>query len=94
MRPSRVSGNPGRTYRFFTGSAVYEFGYGLSYTNFTYKWSSFKHWSTYDHHNNMVHINEVLDIASVTCQVTNTGPVAVTIVTSLLPFCSYGHTYA
>jgi len=33
MRPSTKS--PGRTYRFFTGTPVYEFGHGLSYTNFT-----------------------------------------------------------
>jgi len=33
MRPSKNS--PGRTYRFFTGTPVYEFGHGLSYTNFT-----------------------------------------------------------
>ena len=26
----------GRTYRFFTGDALYRFGYGLSYTTFTY----------------------------------------------------------
>lgn len=27
--------NPGRTYKWFNGSAVYEFGFGLHYTNFT-----------------------------------------------------------
>lgn len=32
FRPS--STNPGRTYRFYTGDAVYPFGYGLSYTTF------------------------------------------------------------
>ncbi|CAH9132448.1 unnamed protein product [Cuscuta epithymum] len=31
--PSR--GYPGRTYRFYTGHTVYEFGHGLSYTDFT-----------------------------------------------------------
>jgi len=29
--------NPGRTYRFYTGTAVVPFGFGLSYTTFTYK---------------------------------------------------------
>ena len=28
--------NPGRTHRFFNGSAVIPFGFGLSYTTFTY----------------------------------------------------------
>jgi len=36
MRPS--STNPGRTYKFYTGQAVFEFGDGLSYTTFSYSW--------------------------------------------------------
>jgi hypothetical protein len=36
MRPSTT--NPGRTYKFYTGQPVYEFGYGLSYTTFSYAW--------------------------------------------------------
>ena len=36
MRPS--STNPGRTYKFYTGQAVFEFGDGLSYTTFKYTW--------------------------------------------------------
>ena len=36
MRPSE--NNPGRTYKFYTGQAVYEFGTGLSYTTFAYSW--------------------------------------------------------
>lgn len=36
MRPS--STNPGRTYKFYTGQAVFEFGFGLSYTKFSYAW--------------------------------------------------------
>jgi hypothetical protein len=36
MRPSPT--NPGRTYKFYTGQAIYEFGYGLSYTTFNYSW--------------------------------------------------------
>ncbi|GMF23761.1 unnamed protein product [Phytophthora lilii] len=39
MRPTLVTGNPGRTYRFFTGTPVYEFGFGLSYTTFHKAWS-------------------------------------------------------
>jgi hypothetical protein len=38
MRPSPT--NPGRTYKFYTGQAVYEFGSGLSYTTFNYSWSN------------------------------------------------------
>ncbi|CAM4929077.1 unnamed protein product [Rotaria socialis] len=37
MRPSAT--NPGRTYKFYTGQAVYDFGAGLSYTTFVYSWS-------------------------------------------------------
>jgi hypothetical protein len=37
MRPSPT--NPGRTYKFYTGQAVYGFGTGLFYTTFTYSWS-------------------------------------------------------
>ena len=29
---------PGRTYKFYTGDAVYPFGYGLSYTTFEMSW--------------------------------------------------------
>ena len=31
--------NPGRTYKFYTGTAVYPFGSGISYTTFQYTWS-------------------------------------------------------
>jgi beta-D-xylosidase 4 len=36
MRPSNVSS--GRTYKFYTGQPVFEFGSGLSYTTFAYAW--------------------------------------------------------
>lgn len=34
MRPNATTGNPGRSYRFYTGPTVFSFGDGLSYTNF------------------------------------------------------------
>jgi hypothetical protein len=37
MRPNRSAvGQPGRTYRFYTGQPVFEYGAGLSYTTFEY----------------------------------------------------------
>jgi len=40
MRPDTSSNYPGRSYRFYTGEAVYPFGYGLSYTTFQYDWTA------------------------------------------------------
>jgi len=37
MRPNKTSGNPGRSYRFYTGTPVYAFGSGLSFTSFDTK---------------------------------------------------------
>ncbi|XP_047325301.1 probable beta-D-xylosidase 6 [Impatiens glandulifera] len=37
MRADTSRGYPGRTYRFYTGERVYGFGYGLSYSKFSYK---------------------------------------------------------
>ncbi|GAB4858723.1 Probable beta-D-xylosidase 7, variant 2 [Ancistrocladus abbreviatus] len=37
MRPEKSTGYPGRTYRFYQGKKVYEFGYGLSYSSYSYK---------------------------------------------------------
>ncbi|TKY56243.1 beta-D-xylosidase 7 [Spatholobus suberectus] len=50
MRADPASGYPGRTYRFYTGPKVYEFGYGLSYTNYSYKFHSVSQ--------NTLHINQ------------------------------------
>ncbi|KAJ4825741.1 hypothetical protein Tsubulata_039088 [Turnera subulata] len=36
LRPVDSLGYPGRTYKFFSGSTVFPFGYGLSYTKFNY----------------------------------------------------------
>ncbi|OIS99516.1 putative beta-d-xylosidase 7 [Nicotiana attenuata] len=43
MRPNSTTGYPGRTYRFYKGPKVYEFGYGLSYTSYSYKIDSVNH---------------------------------------------------
>ncbi|KAI3757386.1 hypothetical protein L6452_04923 [Arctium lappa] len=40
MRPDPSSGYPGRTYRFYNGKTVFEFGYGLSYSTHSYKFVS------------------------------------------------------
>jgi hypothetical protein len=34
MRPNKATGNPGRSYRFYTGTPVFKFGEGMSYTTF------------------------------------------------------------
>ncbi|XP_043710651.1 beta-D-xylosidase 4-like [Telopea speciosissima] len=36
LRPVPESNYPGRTYKFYNGSTIYPFGYGLSYTTFRY----------------------------------------------------------
>ncbi|KDP20227.1 hypothetical protein JCGZ_09859 [Jatropha curcas] len=36
MRPDSSSGYPGRTYRFYKGRNVFNFGYGLSYSKYSY----------------------------------------------------------
>ncbi|KAK9084422.1 hypothetical protein Scep_030893 [Stephania cephalantha] len=40
LRPNETLGYPGRTYKFFSGTPLYPFGYGLSYTTFNYKVTS------------------------------------------------------
>nr|GEY80507.1 beta-xylosidase/alpha-L-arabinofuranosidase 2-like [Tanacetum cinerariifolium] len=37
MRPDPTTGQPGQTYRFYRGKAVYPFGFGLSYSSYTHK---------------------------------------------------------
>lgn len=37
LRPVESFGYPGRTYKFYNGSTVYPFAYGLSYTQFKYE---------------------------------------------------------
>ena len=40
MHPNHHTGYPGRTYRFYTGKKVFEFGQGLSYSRYSYNFSS------------------------------------------------------
>ncbi|KAG6776017.1 hypothetical protein POTOM_019520 [Populus tomentosa] len=40
LRPQPSTGNPGRTYRFYEGEKVFEFGYGLSYSDYSYAFAS------------------------------------------------------
>ncbi|GAV59276.1 Glyco_hydro_3 domain-containing protein/Glyco_hydro_3_C domain-containing protein/Fn3-like domain-containing protein [Cephalotus follicularis] len=40
MRPDPSSGYPGRTYRFYKGKKVFDFGFGLSYTKYNYEFIS------------------------------------------------------
>jgi len=35
-----MNNGKGRTYKYYQGTPLYEFGYGLSYTNFTLKWKN------------------------------------------------------
>jgi len=35
-----MTDKPGRTYRYYTGTPLWEFGYGLSYTTFKLEWSN------------------------------------------------------
>lgn len=40
MRSEPSSSYPGRTYRFYKGHKVFEFGYGLSYSTYSYEFAS------------------------------------------------------
>ncbi|XP_058096741.1 probable beta-D-xylosidase 7 [Magnolia sinica] len=40
MRSDPASGYPGRTYRFYRGREVFKFGYGLSYSTYSYEFVS------------------------------------------------------
>lgn len=69
---------PGRTYRWYTGTAVRPFGFGMHYTSFDFKWSQkLKH--TYhigqlvDQCGSAGYVNTKTPFASVSIDVTNSG---------------------
>ena len=56
---------PGRTYQYYTGTPVYEFGYGSSYTSFEYSNIAIDKTNA-----------DANDIVTITADVTNTGKVS------------------
>ncbi|KAJ6594119.1 glycoside hydrolase family 3 protein [Mycena capillaripes] len=40
LRPNKATGNPGRTYKWYTGTPVIEYGFGLHYTTFALQWQT------------------------------------------------------
>ncbi|KAF5386307.1 hypothetical protein D9757_008583 [Collybiopsis confluens] len=82
LRPSSTS--PGRTYKWYTGEAVYPFGFGLHYTHFSLEWARPPR-SSYDiqeliaaaKSSGVAHIDlALLDNSAFELRVTNTGSVA------------------
>ncbi|KAJ9146411.1 hypothetical protein P3X46_028681 [Hevea brasiliensis] len=56
MRPDSSSGYPGRTYRFYKGQNVFEFGYGLSYSKYSYELKSVTRNKFYLNQSSTVHV--------------------------------------
>jgi len=40
LRPDASTGNPGRTYKWYTGTPVFDYGFGLHYTTFALAWQT------------------------------------------------------
>jgi len=47
FRPNKTNDSPGRSYRFYIDTPVYEFGTGLSYSNFTYQWMNDSNYTSF-----------------------------------------------
>jgi len=78
LRPSAT--NPGRTYKWYTGTPIFDFGFGLHFTSFTFSWST-KPKSTYNIQNLLRSAgrSSPLDLATFdtfSVNVKNTGKVA------------------
>eukprot|EP00163_Fabomonas_tropica_P007219 TRINITY_DN16905_c0_g1_i1.p1 TRINITY_DN16905_c0_g1~~TRINITY_DN16905_c0_g1_i1.p1 ORF type:complete len:740 (-),score=162.35 TRINITY_DN16905_c0_g1_i1:31-1968(-) len=79
------SGYPGRTYRYYTGTPLWEFGTGLSYSAVQYKWvdsATMPALVTAKHES----LSETT--VSFRCNVTNDGPFAQSV--SVLAYITYG----
>ncbi|KAH8816533.1 glycoside hydrolase superfamily [Xylogone sp. PMI_703] len=73
LRPS--SGYPGRTYKWYNGTPVLPFGYGLHYTNFSFTWQtpSTTSYSISSLVNNAANPKDQATFATFTVSVKNTG---------------------
>lgn len=79
LRPDESTGSPGRTYKWYTGTPVYPYGYGLHYTNFSVAWSGTPDDACYDIQDVVGAASGYLDLAPLdtfTVTVTNEGAVA------------------
>ncbi|KAH1122918.1 hypothetical protein J1N35_006078 [Gossypium stocksii] len=61
MRPDSFSDYPGRTYRFYEGDKVFEFGYGLSYSKYSYKFTHVSRKNLYLNHSSSLHTTRSWD---------------------------------
>ncbi|KAK6940138.1 Fibronectin type III-like domain [Dillenia turbinata] len=61
MRPDPSTGYPGRTYRFYKGETVFEYGYGLSYSNYAYEFACTEHKKLYLNQTAVSDANKKLD---------------------------------
>lgn len=61
MRPESSLDYPGRTYRFYKGDTVFEFGYGLSYSKYSYSFTRVSQNNLYLNHSSSLHTKETSD---------------------------------
>lgn len=84
VRPSNSTGSPGRTYKWYTGTPVFEFGFGLHYTTFDVEWAEGSPAASYSiqdlvasansSSSAVAHVDSAI-LDTFTVQVTNTGNV-------------------